>query len=32
VEAVQAAFKRHGIDARVVGEVVAKRSPLIEVV
>jgi selenide, water dikinase len=31
-EAAQAAFERHGIKARVVGEVVAKRSPLIEVV
>jgi selenide, water dikinase len=32
VEAAQAAFERHGIKARVVGEVVSKRSPLIEVV
>jgi selenide,water dikinase len=32
VEAAQAAFERHGINARVVGEVVSKRSPLIEVV
>lgn len=31
VGAATAAFERHGIPARVIGDVVAKRSPLIEV-
>jgi len=31
VSAALAAFERHGIDARVIGEVVPKRSPLIQV-
>ncbi len=31
VDAAMAAFERHSIPARVIGEVLPKRSPLIEV-
>jgi selenide,water dikinase len=32
VDSAMAAFERHGVQARMIGEVIAKRSPLIDVV